>query len=115
MSRETFGPDVPVSLTPEELRRLVDGVRFIERMNANPVDKDASAGELDPLRRLFTKSVVARVDLAAGTVLREEHLAAKKPGTGIPAARIPELVGSRLKRSVASDELLALDDVEMAR
>lgn len=115
LSREMFGPDVPVSLTPEELRRLVDGVRFIERMNAHPVDKDASAGELDPLRRLFTKSVVARVDLAAGTVLREEHLAAKKPGTGIPAARIPELVGSRLKRSVASDELLALDDVEMSR
>lgn len=115
LSREMFGPDVPVSLTTEELRRLVDGVRFIEKMNANPVDKDAAAGELETVRRLFTKSVVARRDLAAGTVLREEHLAAKKPGTGIPAARIPELVGARLKRDVAGDSLLSPEDLESPR
>jgi N,N'-diacetyllegionaminate synthase len=115
LSREMFGPDVPVSLTIEELRRLVEGVRFIERMIANPVDKDAAAGELEGVRRLFTKSVVARRDLAAGTVLSEEHLTAKKPGTGIPAARIPELVGSRLKRDVAGDSLLSPDDLEASR
>jgi N-acetylneuraminate synthase len=112
LSREMFGPDVPVSLTTTELRQLVDGVRFIEKMNANPVDKDAAAGELEGVRRLFTKSVVARVDLEAGTVLTREHLTAKKPGTGIPAVRLPELVGSRLKRRVATDQLLSADDLE---
>ncbi len=115
LSREMFGPDVPVSLTTDELRRLVEGVRFIERMIENPVDKDASAKELEPARRLFTKSVVARSDLPAGTVLREEHLAAKKPGTGIPAARLPEILGGRLKRNVASDQLLSEDDLERPR
>ena len=33
-SREMFGPDVPASVTMEELRHLVDGVRFIEAMAA---------------------------------------------------------------------------------
>jgi N,N'-diacetyllegionaminate synthase len=32
LSREMFGPDVIASLTSTELRQLVDGVRFIERM-----------------------------------------------------------------------------------
>jgi N-acetylneuraminate synthase len=112
LSREMFGPDVPVSVTTSELAQLVEGVRFIERMNAHPVDKNALARELDPLRKLFTKSVVARRDLAAGTVLGEEHLAAKKPGAGIPAARLPELFGARLRRSVQADELLCEADLE---
>ena len=80
LSREMFGPDVPASITTAELRQLVDGVRFIERMKANPVDKDAVAAEVSPLREFFTKSVVARVNLAAGTVLQPEHLMVKKPG-----------------------------------
>jgi N-acetylneuraminate synthase len=111
LSHEMFGPDVPASITTKELRRLVDGVRFIERMRANPVEKDAAAREAAPLRRMFTKTVVARLDLPSGTVIREEHLAAKKPGTGIPAARLPELVGARLVRDVRTDEALAEADL----
>jgi N-acetylneuraminate synthase len=84
-------------------------------MNASPVDKNALAGEMAPLRKLFTKSVVARNDLPAGTVLGEEHLSVKKPGAGIPAARLPELLGARLRRSVRADELLSEVDLEWNR
>jgi N-acetylneuraminate synthase len=112
LSREAFGPDVPASLTTGELRQLVDGVRFLERALAHPVDKDGMAGEMEPLRRMFTKSVVARDDLAAGTVLAAEHLAVKKPGGGVPAARMPELIGRRLKRAVRMDEPLQMEDLE---
>lgn len=114
LSREMFGPDVVASVTTTELRQLVDGVRFVERMIDSPLDKDAIAADLRPLRDLFTKSVVARMPLAAGLVLGEEHLAAKKPGTGIPAARLPELIGLRLRRDVNADELLAEADFEKA-
>jgi len=112
LSREMFGPDVPASVTTRELQQLVRGVRFIERMMSHPVDKDALARELATLRAAFTKSVVARVDLAAGTVLRPEHLTVKKPGTGIPAHRLPELIGVRLKRDVRANELLSESDLE---
>ena len=112
LSRRMFGPDVPASVTPDELRQLVDGARFIGTMRAHPVRKDALAAELAPLRAMFTKSVVARTDLAAGTVLGPEHLVARKPGTGIPAARLPELVGARLVRSLRANDLLADTDVE---
>lgn len=113
LSREMFGPDVSASVTTSELRQLVEGVRFIEEMKASPVDKDAMAQEVAPLRDLFTKSIVARVDLPAGTVLREEHLAVKKPGTGIPASRLPELIGRQLRRDVKADELLREGDLEV--
>lgn len=112
LSREMFGPDVPVSVTTTELRQLVEGVRFIEKMRAHPVDKDDIAREMAPMRHLFTKSVVARTDLPAGTVLRVEHLTTKKPGTGILASRLNELIGRRLRRDVAGDDLLREDDLE---
>jgi N,N'-diacetyllegionaminate synthase len=112
LSRESFGPDVPASITTSELRQLVEGLRFIEKMKASPVDKDVMADTMAPLRDLFTKSVVARTALQAGTVLQEGHLALKKPGTGIKAVKLQELIGRTLKRAVAADSLLSEDDLD---
>ena len=106
MSREMFGPDVPASLTTTELRQLVEGVRFIETMRDHPVDKDAMSEELSGMRALFSKSAVARRSLPAGSILGESDLVAKKPGSGIPANRIPTLWGRRLLAAVSKDELL---------
>lgn len=110
-SRGMFGPDVPASITMEELRTLVEGIRFVERMRASPVDKDAIAREMAPLRAIFTKSLVASEPLAAGTVLTEAHLAGKKPGTGVPAERLFDFVGHVLKRSLDKDEQIRADDI----
>src|SRR4029079_1683053 len=96
LSREMFGPDVVASVTTQELRQLVDGIRFIERMKAHPLDKDASAKETAPLRKLFTRSLVASADLPAGTVIAREHLVIKKPGTGLAPDRLDEIIGRRL-------------------
>ncbi len=111
-NREMFGPDVPASITTEELRRLVEGIRFIETMNAHPVNKEKMARDLKPLRDMFTKSVVAQKNLEVGTVLKPEDLTLKKPGTGLPAARLPELVGRQLKRAVAADAMISEKDLE---
>jgi N-acetylneuraminate synthase len=114
LSREMFGPDVPVSVTTSELRQLLQGIRFIERMMSNPVDKDEMAEELTPIRELFSKSVVARINLLTGTVLRADHLKLKKPGSGLPPTKLPELIGARLKRSIRANELLHYEDLEVA-
>ncbi len=113
LSREMFGPDVSASVTIGELKQLVEGIRFIDAMLANPLDKDRVSSEMAPLRNLFTKSVVARVEIPAGTVLGEEHLAAKKPGTGIPASRLPALIGARTLRAIQQDELLSDADLQL--
>jgi N,N'-diacetyllegionaminate synthase len=112
LSREMFGPDVIASVTTSELKQLVEGIRFIERMRAHPVDKDAMASETAPLRRLFTRSLVARRALAAGTVLSRDHIAVKKPGTGLPPHRLDEIVGKRLARPVVADQLLTVEDID---
>lgn len=54
-SKQQWGPDVTASLTIDELAQLVQGVRFVEKMRANPVDKDALAAspEIREMRRVF--------------------------------------------------------------
>ncbi len=110
--RKSFGPDVPASLTLEELEQLVQGVRFIAHMNSHPVDKDVMSAQLQGMRNLFTKSVVARVSLSAGTTLTREHLAIKKPGSGIPAQNLPKVIGARLRRDVQTDSILTDEDLD---
>jgi N-acetylneuraminate synthase len=112
LSREMFGPDVVASVTTAELRQLTDGIRFVERMRDHPVDKDEAFREARPLRELFGRSLVARVALKAGTVVRPTDLAFKKPGTGIPAAELERVIGKRMKRDVDEDCLLRWEDLD---
>lgn len=112
LSREMFGPDVKASVTTEELAALAEGLRWVERMNAAPVDKDREAIAMEPLRRVFTKSLVAARPLAAGTVLDRSMLALKKPGTGIPASGIDGVLGKRLKKPLEQDGQVLEGDLE---
>lgn len=107
--RRMFGPDVPASVTVEELGELVRGVRFIETARADPIDKNAFAGQCGELRRTFGKSVVAADDLEAGTVLTPEHIALKKPGHGLPPDRWESVLGRTLTRPLRRNDLIEED------
>ncbi|MGE0433712.1 MAG: N-acetylneuraminate synthase family protein [Planctomycetota bacterium] len=104
-SRDSFGPDVPASLTTAELAELVRGVRFVEKALHSPVDKEVEAEVTAELRATFGKRVVAARDLPAGHVLTVADLACKKPGVpGIPAARLDAVVGRTLRRPLGVDD-----------
>ncbi len=111
LSRDMFGPDVVASVTPTELKQLVDGVRFIESMAANPVQKHTLDPRTAPMRQIFFKSVVPLFDIKAGTKLKREMLGLKKPGTGIPAAELENVIGRTLKSAVTKDTPLQQDDL----
>jgi len=106
LSRDMYGPDVSSSVTATELKQLVEGVRFIERMKARPVDKDHLAAELQPLRRLFGKSIVTRTALPAGTLLKEEHLTVKKPGHGLSEDKLGLVLNRKLRVALPADALV---------
>lgn len=111
-SREMFGPDVSASLTTQEFAQMVDGIRFIERMKASPMVKDASAEQMELLRRMFGQSLVVATDLEAGTVLSRDKLSCRKPGHGIAAANVESVVGRKLKHAVKAAQFLSLDDLQ---
>jgi N-acetylneuraminate synthase len=111
-SRRMYGSDARHSVEPDEFADLVQALRAVETILRSPVDKDAKAAELAEMKTIFEKSVVSAVDIPAGTFLSAGMLVVKKPGTGIPARRLREIVGRRVVRDVRKDTLLRDEDLD---
>lgn len=111
-SRRMYGSDAKHSLEPDEFADLVQAIRAVETILKSPVDKDAKAAELSEMKAIFEKSVVSVVDIAAGTLLSADMLAVKKPGTGIPARRLKEILGRRVVHDLQRDAVLHEADLE---
>ena len=111
LTRRAFGPDVSASLTVEEMAELVRGVRYTEAMRRNPVAKDAAAEDIQAMRAIFMQSVVPLRDMAAGEVLSAADLGTRKPGWGIAANKLDEMIDRRLARPVSRLTPLVEDDL----
>jgi len=110
-SRLMYGSDARHSLEPAEFADLVKGIRAVETMLTAKVDKDATAARLREMKAIFEKSVVSQVAIPAGTTITAEMVGVKKPGTGIPARRLKEVIGRRAARDIAADRLILEEDV----
>jgi N-acetylneuraminate synthase len=111
LTREQFGPDVPASVTTPELSQLVEGIRFIETMMDNPVDKDEAFKGMSGLRDTFTKSLYTVRAMQPGETITAADLTVKKPGTGIPAAEFDVVVGRKINLPVGTGHMLAKSDI----
>lgn len=112
LSRDAFGPDVTSSVTTAELRQLVDGVRFIERALRHPVDKEAAAEALAPMRTLFGRSALSAHPLGGSHRLVAEDIVFKKPAGGFAPSDLATLVGRVLKRDVGVNHVFVETDFE---
>lgn len=88
--------DAAASLTIDQLKFLVEGVRWAVAMRSNPVDKDKAAEALKETRAIFEKKIVTNTTLAPGTILTGDMLEFKKTTKGIPASEVDRLVGRTL-------------------
>ena len=108
-SRLMYGSDAKHSMEPDDFRRLCRELKDTGRMMQSPVDKDDLSSVSD-MKLIFEKSIVAAVDLPASTEIAMHHLAFKKPGDGIPAARYQDFIGRRVIHSVPRNHKFATED-----
>ncbi len=107
-SRSLPGPDQQGSVEPDELKDLVRGIRAIER--AAGATKQIQPGEQD-VRNMALHSVVSIREIAESATITADDVWAKRPGTGIPARQLNEVVGRVAKRAIAKDRLIAWEDL----
>ena len=110
--RGMFGPDVPASLTFDELGMLCAMRDALVKMDCHPVDKDDMANQLTGLREIFGRSLAPVQALPVGTVLCPRMLVSKKPAGGIPPDALEQIVGRRLVRDVTPEHILRWSDLE---
>jgi sialic acid synthase SpsE len=109
VSRSLPGPDQQGSMEPRELADVVRGIRAVER--AGGATKQIQPGEQE-VRNMAHHSVVSIRDIAAGATIGAADVWAKRPGTGIPARQLNEVVGRVSARAIAKDHLVSWDDLQ---
>ena len=102
--------DWKVSAGPEDLAQLVADVHRVESMIGHGRKEPAPCEEAGVEWAL--KSLVAARDLPAGHRLAAGDIVARRPGSGIPANRMTEFYDRSLRRKVAADTLLTIEDVD---
>ena len=106
-----FGPDSLSSLTIDNLKQLVDGVRFLETSLNNPINK-ADVGAFEPVKQIFEKSLAVNKPLQAGHVIEFMDLEGKKPaGCGISAKKYRQVIGKTITRDLAQWDFLQESDL----
>ena len=112
LSSHMFGPDISSSLTIEDLRMLADGLNFVHKMIANPLDKDAAANDKALLRKLFSKSAMVLRNISAGNLIDESAVGFRKPGIGLSESEFDQISNRRLVKPVSTGKFLTKEDFE---
>lgn len=112
LSRELWGADHKVSMTPAEMRALVNGIRELEKDTAKREEyltKDivvrgmGSAGKVlqedeGVFRPYFRKSLMASRAIAAGEIIIEKDIYAMRPqqyAGGLPSEEYERVIGKK--------------------
>lgn len=112
MSPYMFGPDVKASVTIDNLKTIVEGVKFIDTMKVNHTDLSVRDAKREELKKMFSKSFYYRYDFNKGHMIVPNDLVLKKPNMGSVEIKENEILGKRLKRNVKKDESVNRGDFD---
>lgn len=106
------GPDHAFSMDSTSWREMVDRTRELENALGTGV-KQVEENERETVV-LQRRAICARSNLAAGTVLSQEHLTVLRPcpSDGVPPYCMNQLIGKRARRDVSAGEHLRWIDLE---
>lgn len=104
------GPDHPISLIPQEFKRMIEKVRNIEVALGDGIKRPAKTE--DTTRKNNRKSIVMTRSLKQGEAITEGSFAIKRPGFGIEPKYASTLIGRILARDIDEDDVLSWDHLE---
>ncbi|GMR21804.1 MAG: N-acetylneuraminate synthase [Acidobacteriota bacterium] len=97
-------PDHHLSVDHHDLKRMMDGIRTIEkamgRYEKGPVEAEAEA------HHYARRSIVTAKDIPAGAAITRDMLTFKRPGTGIYPKFVDVVVGRIAKSDISEDTVL---------
>uniref|UniRef100_A0A6C0KE14 AFP-like domain-containing protein n=1 Tax=viral metagenome TaxID=1070528 RepID=A0A6C0KE14_9ZZZZ len=98
------GPDIEISITPEELKSLIEQLDILKECNKGDGRLEIQKEEQGTIDFAFC-TLTSTKDLKEGHILQKEDLIAKRPNIGdFLAEDIPKLIGKTLQKDIRKDE-----------
>lgn len=101
------GPDHRASVEPAGLTELVAKIRTVEA--ALGQGRKAPAASEANTAAVARKSLVLACDVLAGNIVTEQMIVAKRPGTGLPPALLPFVIGRTLRQDSTAGTIITLE------
>ena len=111
LDRTMEGSDHKVSLLPDELNALVQGIREVEEALGTAHIRTMTQGEAMN-RANLAKSLIVNQDLRAGQIIEERMIDVKSPGRGLQPHRKTALIGKLAKRDMKKGDFFFPTDLE---
>lgn len=109
LNKMTPGPDQTVSIDFMELHNLVDGCQKVYKSLGN--EKKVQPKE-ETIRQWAFRSIVSTCEIKKGTIITQDMIWSKRPGTGIPSWKMDEIIGKRAIKDIEKNVLLKYQDLE---
>ncbi len=111
LDRNMEGPDHAASLTHNEFKQLVGGIREVEDALGEGDVRHLSQGEMIN-RENLGKSLVAAQPLKKGVILCPEDIKVCSPGQGLSPQSYETLIGRTLKHDMDEEDFFFLSDLK---
>lgn len=111
LSKRMYGPDAKMSMEPEEMQMLCDGIKNLQKALQNPVDKSC-VNQFSDMKKIFQKSIVAIQEIKSGTVITEDMIGYKKPGIGLETKYYKDIIGKKVIKDLKYDDIIYKGDIE---
>jgi N,N'-diacetyllegionaminate synthase len=105
--RNLPGVDQSISIEPQELKNLKAELVHVNQILGDD-EKRIQPSEV-PVKLSARRSLIARMNIDAGTLLTAEMIAFKRPGNGIPPAELDRVIGKPCKRDLKKEQVLTWD------
>lgn len=109
LKTNSFGVDHDASLSPEELKLMIKGIREIESSFGSSV-KIIPEIEKE-IQRVHRPSLITKKNVKKGQIIKENMLDIKKPGIGISPNDVGWVIGRKLKRNIKKNKLILKKDL----
>lgn len=110
LDKTKMGMDNNMAIEPDEMKNLIENCKNVQA-GLGSFERIVSQAEYEQ-RLKMRRSIIAKKDLATGTVLTKEMLDAKRPGDGIAPDKIDLVLGKKLKKDILADSLILIEDIE---
>ncbi len=108
ISKKLYGPDARFSLEPDEFEKLVEDINYVQKALINNIDKNA-IDSYKEMKLIFQKSIFAKYNIKKGEKFNGDNLSFMKPGTGIPANEIDNILGKVSNKNIQRGEMIKED------
>ena len=97
-----------LSVDEKELEELVDNSKNI--LNSIGIEKKIKLKCENKTYKFARRSILANKNIKKGQIIKETDLICKRPGTGLPASQVFNIIGKKAKKIILKDEFLKLND-----